>query len=207
MKKVIRYLAVLMACAALVFFWYHMHAKRQETRRQIDLTKKTVILQFENIQKLETASATSQKVVAWKQEFKDFFPDASRDNLVQNFLFEDSMEMIIEAKITAGFDLSGFNSEWIHVNKDMSITLTLPRAQVLSAALLPSTKPFIRKRGILSQWDLQMETEIRNQALEQMTNDAVEKWLLLRAEDQAERIFSTLLGTFWVQVQDVVISK
>jgi hypothetical protein len=44
---------------------------------------------------------TMQKTVQGKQGLKDIVPSRTWDNLVQNFLFEDSLEMIVVAKIVA----------------------------------------------------------------------------------------------------------
>jgi hypothetical protein len=64
------------------------------------------VTQLEKLSNLETASITMQKTVQGKQGLKDLIPSTTRDNVVQKFLFEDSIEMIATAKITAGFDLS-----------------------------------------------------------------------------------------------------
>ncbi|MBP6086046.1 hypothetical protein KA478_02455 [Patescibacteria group bacterium] len=44
---------------------------------------------------------TLQKVVRGKQAFRDLLPESLRDNALQDFLFEDSLDMIATAEIVA----------------------------------------------------------------------------------------------------------
>jgi Protein of unknown function (DUF4230) len=146
-----------------------------------------------------------QKTVQWKQWLKDLIPNSTRDNVVQKFLFEDSIEMIATAKVTAGFDLSQITTWSIIINEDNTVILTLPKAKILQYALTPETKPFLRRRWILQPGDIQMETEVRNQTLEQMEKEAIEKWILKNAEKNAVDAFKVIMRTVGVTLKDVII--
>lgn len=206
MLKSLRYIMVIVVCITILFFWYHWYSTQQAKKQYIDLTKTTIVMQLESLNNIETASMTLQKTVEGKNWLKDLIPNSSRDNVVQNFLFEDTIELIATAKITAWFDLSKINSWSVLVNKDdMSVTLILPKAEVLQYSLTPDTKPFLRKRWILNAWDIALETEVRNQTLEKMKQEAIDKWLLQAAEKNANAAFKAILGSFGVNLNNVVI--
>ncbi len=205
MVKALRYIAIIVVCSTILFFWYKRYSIKQAEKAYVDLMKTTIITQLEALNRLETASMTMQKTVQGRQWLKDLIPNSTRDNVVQNFLFEDSIELIAMAKVTAGFDLSELNSGSVVVNPDKSITLILPKAEILQYSLLPDTKPFLRKRGVLNPWDIALETEVRNQTLEKMKDEALEKWILTNAEKNATDAFKGILGAFNITLKEITI--
>jgi Protein of unknown function (DUF4230) len=102
------------------------------------------------------------------------FPGYAVDNIIQKFLFEDSIHMVAYADIVAGFDLHKLTTGSITIENN-TISITLPKAIVLHTALTPETKPLVRKLGVLTKGDEQLETELRNKTLEAMTAEALEK--------------------------------
>lgn len=205
MIKTLRYIAIIIVSLTVLFFWYKRYSAKQAEKLYVDLTKTTIITQLEVLNKLETASMTMQKTIVWKQWLKDLIPNKTRDNVVQNFLFEDTIEMIATAKITAGFDLATMNTWSITVHEDKSVTIVLPKAQILSYSLTPETKPFLRKRWVLNPWDIQMETEVRNQALEKMKQESIDKWILVNAEKNATDAFKNIVWSFGIRLNKVLI--
>ena len=205
MIKALRYIAIIVVSLTILFFGYKRYSVKQAEKAYVDLMKTTIVTQLEALNRLETASMTMQKTVQGKQGLKDLIPNSTRDNVVQNFLFEDSIELIATAKVTAWFDLSWLNSWSVIVNEDKSITLILPKAQVLQYSLLSDTKPFLRKRWILNPGDIALETEVRNQTLEKMKNEALEKWILANAEKNATDAFRGILWAFNISLKDIQI--
>lgn len=205
MVKILRYIAIIVVCCTILFFGYHRYSQKQAEKKFVDLTKTTIVTQLEALNRLETAAMTMQKTVKGQQEFKDLVPNTNRDNVIQNFLFEDSLEMIVTARVTAGFDLSTISSWSITVNEDNTVSLTLPKPQVLQYMLKPDTKPFLRKRGVLTAGDIQLETEIRNQTLEKMKQEAIDKGLLQNAQENATMAFKSILSAFGVQLKEIIV--
>ena len=205
MRKTTRIVIILLLIISAILFWFIYQSKKIAQQALIDTTRATVITQLTSLSNLETASMTMQKTVQWKQWLKDFLPNSTWDNLVQNFLFEDTLEMVIVAKFIGWFNLSKIDAASVQVHEDWSATLTLPNAEILWLNLTSDTKPLLRKRGLLNQWDIQMETEIRNQALEQMRKEAIEQWLLHEAEKNAFDTFKTILEPFGVRLRDIKI--
>ena len=101
MIKALRYIAIIIVCCTILFFGYKRYSVKQAEKAYVDLMKTTIITQLEALNRLETASMTMQKTVQGKQGLKDLIPNSTRDNVVQNFLFEDSIELIATAKVTA----------------------------------------------------------------------------------------------------------
>lgn len=205
MRKSTRIIILLFGIISAALFSFIFESKKIAQKALIDTTRATIITQLTSLSNLETASMTMQKTVQGKQWLKDFLPNSTWDNLVQNFLFEDTLEMIIVAKFVWWFNLSKIDATAVQVHEDWTATLILPNAEVLWLSLTSDTKPLLRKRGVLNQWDIQMETDIRNQALEQMRKEAIEQWLLRAAEKNAFTIFSNILSPFWITLRDVVI--
>lgn len=206
MIKALRYIAIIGICAVILFFGYTTYTAKK-IQKEIDTTKTTIVLQLQWVSKLETATMTLQKVVRGKQAFRDLLPDSLRDNALQDFLFEDSLDMIATAEIVAWFDLSWLTTWSINLLADKSIVLTLPSATILHATLTPDTKPFLRKRGILTEGDIQLETDIRNKTLETLRQEALQKGLLAIAEQKARIAFSQLFYTLGLTLSDIIIVK
>jgi hypothetical protein len=206
MIKALRYIAIIAICTVILFLGYTFY-NAKKTQKEIDTTKTTIVLQLQWVSKLETATMTLQKIVKGKQAFRDLLPASMWDNALQNFLFEDSLDMIATAEITAWFDLAALTTWAVAVQPNRSIILTLPKAVILHAALTPETKPFLRKRGILTQGDIQLETDIRNKTLETLRSEAIQKGLLVTAEQKAIDAFGQLFSKIGYTLQDIVIAK
>ncbi len=206
MIKALRYIAIIGICAVILFFGYTTYTA-EKMQKEIDTTKTTIVLQLQWVSKLETATMTLQKVVRGRQAFRDLLPESLRDNALQDFLFEDSLDMIATAEIVAWFDLSWLTTWSINLLEDKSIVLTLPSATILHASLTPDTKPFLRKRWILTEGDIQLETDIRNKTLETLKQEALQKGLLAIAEQKARIAFSQLFYTLGLTLSDIIIVK
>jgi hypothetical protein len=206
MAKSLRSLAIIAVCIVVLFFGYeYFYAK--PLQKQIDTTKTTVVTQLSALSNLETARMTLEKIVEWKQWLEDLIPGKNWDNVIQKFLFQDSIQMIAYADIVAGFDLSKVTSGSILVGTWKNISITLPAAKILSASLTKDTKPFVRKLGLLNNWDLQLETEVRNKTVEAMTQEAIDKGILEAAEKNAQVALKTIVASIWYTLISVVISQ
>ncbi len=76
--------------------------------------------------------------------------------------------MTVEANVNAGVDLTKLSTGDIVVTMSGTETLvaiTLPQAEVFDVYLTENTKPFERKLGILSKGNVELETKMRNDAV------------------------------------------
>jgi Protein of unknown function (DUF4230) len=117
----------------------------------LDTTRITIINKLESVGNLETVTMRVEKIVEGKQGLVDLLPNYSFDNVVQKFLFEDSLQMVAYGDIAAGFDLREIATGSISITSGNIVSLMLPKAKILHASLAPETKPFIRKRGLLTK--------------------------------------------------------
>ena len=135
MLKALRPLSIIAICAVLFFFGYEFfYAKPLE--KEINTTKTTIVTQLVALNNLETARMTLAKNVEWKQWLEDLLPGKNRDNMVQNFLFEDSIQITAYADIIAWFDLKKYNANSVTVNADKTVTITLFSISVHSYIIL-----------------------------------------------------------------------
>lgn len=207
MVQFIRSLTVLIIVAAAAFFGYHWLQQSQRAA-QLDLQKVTIVNQLQSVGALETVKMTLEKEVEGQQGLSDLVPGYNFDNTIQKFLFQDSIKMIAYAEIVAGFDLTQLTTGSITIDPLTSgVTLTLPAPVVLHAALSPDTKPFIRTTGILTKGNEQLETQLRNGALEKMKAEALDKWILVEAQRRAKDALVPLLSGLGMQLVDVKVIK
>lgn len=179
------------------FRWYkHTQAQKKE----IDTTKTTIVMQLSAVSMLETATMHMQKIIAWKQWLDDLFPGSTRDNALQNFLFEDSIQIDAHALITAWFDLTHLGKDAIQIASSTAqttgsryISIVLPNPQIIHASLTKETAPFIRKRGILSAGDMTLETDMRNKTIDVMTQEAIDNGILDEAKKNAQKAIEKIL--------------
>lgn len=205
MIKLFRALAVIAVCGVILYI-AHIYQNKTALQKEIDLSRTTIVTQLVKMSNVETAKMSMQKIIAGKKAFEDLLPGNTVDNAIQNFLFEDSLQLVAYADITAWFNLNNISTGAVSVNENKEITLILPQAQILHASLTPETKPFTRKRGILSAGDVQLETDVRNKALEKMTAEAIQNWLIQRAQENAKDAFSKLFAPMWYTLKDVQFS-
>ncbi len=207
MSKILRAIAVIAVCVTIIYL-ANMYQNKTALQKEIDTTKTTIVTQLISLNNMETAKMSMQKIVEWKQWLEDLVPGKNWDNMIQNFLFEDSIKITAYADIIAGFDLTILNTGAINLSDDKkTITLTLPAPKILHASLTKETKPFVRKRWILSAGDLALESDVRNKTLEKMTQEAIDNGLLTQAQKNAQNAFSKLLEPLGYSIKEVVMQS
>lgn len=199
-------LAIIAICAVVLFFGYQRYyVAPNQQKAQIDLTKSTIITHLASIGNLETIRMNMQKTVEGKKWLEDILPNRDWDNVMQSFLFGDKIELIAYAEIVAWFDISNITTGDIKINPDNSITLTLPAPKILSAYLTKDTKPFLRETGILTKSNAELETQIRNETLKIMTNEAIQKNIFEVAIKNAGSALSPLINSMWFTLKEILI--
>lgn len=206
----IKQLRSLIIILVIVAIWYigFMQFQRRQQAIQIDLQKVTIVNQLQSIGALETVKIRLEKVVEGRQGLADLIPGYAIDNMVQEFFFKDSIKMIAYAEIVSGFDLTKISTGSVQVDQNTSgVTLMLPAPQLLHASLTPDTKPFLRTTGILTKGNEQLETQLRNGALETMKEEALQKGILIEAERRAKEALMPLMTALGMTLVDVRVAK
>lgn len=186
--------------------WYLFFQRQQETFI-IQSVHTTVVTQLEKIQDLWTAKMHLQKVVQWEKEMSDLIPGRNIDNTIGKFLFEDNILMTIDAEVVAGIDIQKLTQSGIVVHPDSSVSIHIPAAQILYTNLTDDTQLNTRETGILTKWDPQMETKLRNAVKKDMESAAIEKWILLEAEKNALTTIQSLLESSGIHIQEITIEQ
>lgn len=172
--KLIGSIVALMLIAICVILILNRHIF-EKTDSRVNLSQPAVVLQIQQLGKLETASYTLEKVVE----------AGKKGNPFQNLLFGDRILLIAHGKVIAGVDLQQITQDQVLVDGE-SLTITLPAPEILSSTLDNSqTKVYDRTKGYLTMGDQNLESEARLAAETSITQAACEGGILKEARESA----------------------
>ena len=145
----------------------------------INIDRPAVIRQIKALNRLETSSASIEKVIEAGQE----------GNPLYNLLVGDRILLIAHGQVIAGFDLSQLRDEDIILSSDgETATITLPPAQILVNQLdSAKTRVYSRERGVLTKGNIDLESEARRVAEQEILRAACEDGILDRATQEGRR--------------------
>jgi hypothetical protein len=171
-------LLVLVVIIALLFSsinpWNPLNYLGRPTAK-VDISRPAVVRQIQNLNRLETASYTIDKIIQAGTE----------GNVFQNLLYGDRILLVAHGTVVAGVDLSQMDDKAVTISgKDLKVTL--PATRILTTTLDEGqTKVFDRKLGLLSKGDMNLESQARTSAAAQIRQAACDDGILQRAADQA----------------------
>lgn len=192
LKILLRILILIVIIFVLFFAWNWL----QREAVIVTSSTKSVVAKLQSVNKLESAEMTITKIMRSEKGLVDIIPNMSIDNTIQDFLFQDKMIFEVEWKVIAWIDLSKVQTWDVFTQIDWSVKINLPEAEILHVVLDENSKPFDRKIGVFTKWNLETETKIRNKAKEEMEVEAVESGILevaqKNAKENLEKIFEDL---------------
>lgn len=166
----------------LLVTWFFVF--NNPTGTNINLSHTAVIKEIRNLQRLETASFTIEKVI----------DGGTSGNVFQQLLFGDKILLIAHGQVIAGFDLSQISEKDIVIN-DKNIRVTLPKPQILVTTLdNTQTKVYDRTRGILNPGDKDLESKAREAAQNSIKEAACKGDILKQASDNARKQLTAFLS-------------
>jgi hypothetical protein len=149
----------------------------------IDVSQPTVVDRIQRLQRLETVVYTMDKIVTGEKE-NTFFPD---------FLAGDRLLMMVHGEVVAGIDFSNLKPGDVQVD-GKQIRLHLPAAQIFSTRLDSArTRVYSRQTGLLVSTDPNLETQVRQQAEQQLQLAALADGILRTAQQNAASTITSLL--------------
>lgn len=154
-----------------------------------------VVTQMQQLNRLETASFTIEKVITG---------GVDRGSGLGNALLGDRLLFIAHGQVIAGVDLSQLQEQDVSVSADgQAITVRLPAAQILAHSLdNDKSRVYDRQTGIFQRGDPQLETQVRQEADRQIIDAACQDGILTQANDNAQEQLRALLLTMrFTQVQ------
>ncbi len=176
------FLAVSLLVALLLAGWFFIFKSSSGTT--INTSRAAVIKEMRNLQRLETASFTIEKII----------DGGTSGNMFSQLLFGDKILLIAHGQVIAGFDLSQMSEKDITV-EDKTIRMTLPKPQILVTTLdNTQTKVYDRSRGLLNPGDKDLETKAREAAQNSIKDAACKGGILKQASDNARKQLTAFLS-------------
>lgn len=178
---------VLFALAGVGFISYYVYTTFFVGQRGfvVDTSGTAVVQEIRNLQRLETASYTIEKIID---------AGTQNDSRFREFLFGDRILLIANAQIAAGFDLSRVADGDIVVSGD-TVRLNLPAPQILYTRLDNSrTRVYDRQQGLLTRGEKDLEAEARAEAELSLRQAACEAGILNTAEENGRKQLTAFLS-------------
>jgi Protein of unknown function (DUF4230) len=149
----------------------------------IDVSQPTVVDRIQRLQRLETVIYTMDKVVSGAKE-NPIFP---------NFLAGDRLLMLVHGEVVAGIDFSDLKPGDVRVD-GKKVRLHLPAPQIFRTRLdSAKTRVYSRQTGLLVSTDPNLETQVRQQAEQQLQEAAMADGILRNAQQNALSTIKSLL--------------
>jgi hypothetical protein len=151
-------------------------------------SSQAVILQIRSLARLETAQYTVEKVVTAEIGQGALAP-----------LFGDRLLLVAHGQVTAGLDLSKLSDSDISVGPDGKAIIILPAAEVF-ASTLDNQKSYVydRQTGLLTHGDVNLETQARQVAEQEIYQVAVEDGILTQAQANGATFIERLVKALGV---------
>lgn len=186
MRKITNIIVIFIVLAFGLFGWYFWNTFiKPESSSYINLDRAAVITEMRELQRLETATFTIEKIID---------AGSNQGNALKELLFGDKLLLIAQGEVIAGFDLSQMSDEAIQI-EGTKLTVTLPKPQILVTKLNnDQTKVYDRDTGILSKGDKDLEAKAREQAELSIRDAACKANILQQASDNARKQLGALFG-------------
>ena len=159
---------------------------------RIGVDQPTVVRQVRALERIETVSYNSDKVVSGERE-SSIFPD---------FLAGDRLLLVAHGEVIAGVDLAKLRPTDVQV-KGQNVAIHLPEPEIFTASLdSAKTRVYSRDTGLFSPADPNLEGEVRAEAEHQLRDAALSDGILKTAKtNAAQSVHRLLAGLGFTSVQ------
>ena len=150
---------------------------------RIDTSQPTVVMQIRRLSRLESVAFTMDKMVSGDREGR----------ILPAFLTGDKILLEVHGEAVAGVDLGQLGPDDVRLSgKD--VWVHLPPAQIFTVALDDQkTHVYSRTTGILVPVDPSLEGEVRENAVENLRESALQAGILPKAQQNACATVTKLL--------------
>lgn len=143
----------------------------------------TVVLQVRALARLETAQYTIEKVIT-----------AEIGQGALGALFGDRLLFVAHGEVIAGTDLSRMAGSDVIVSPDGRVTMILPAAEIFITKLdNDQSYVYDRQTGLLTHGDVNLETQARQVAEDEIEKAALEDGILNLAQTNAQAFVERLM--------------
>lgn len=172
----------------ILIFWYK---EFQNIKNEIYIQNTTALIvnQLQKTNKLTTTKMTVTKIIEAKKDFTEIIPGFDLDVQLRKILFNDRLLMTVEGIVNAWIDFSKINTWDVIISKEdtnLVVSIRLPSSEIFDVYLTENTKPFERTLGILSKWDINLETKMRNTAINSIKQEVLSWDILKIATENAQ---------------------
>lgn len=172
----------LLIVGALVFVG--IFVSREKSMFSIRTDRASVIKEMKELNRLETAQFTIEKVIDGGTQ---------QGNVFSQFLFGDRLLLIAHGVVVAGVDLSKLLGEDVRVDGD-NVVMKLPAPELFSVRLdSEKSTVYDRQQGLLSRGNKDLESEVRKAAELSIKDAACSGGILTQANDSAQKQMQKLL--------------
>lgn len=152
----------------------------------------TIVREVRSLARLETIQYTVEKVITAESGQGPF-----------GFLFGDRLLLVAHGTVIAGVDLGQVGPEDVWLDDEGRVYLRLPEAELFVATLdNETTYVYDRETGLLSQGSVDLESEARRAAEEEIREAALEDGILEQARVNAENFLYRFLRS--LEFRDVI---
>lgn len=143
----------------------------------------SVVLEIRSLARLETAQYTVEKIIT-----------AETGQGAFGFLFGDRLLFVAHGRVVAGVDFSKMAPGDIRASEDGRVSVVLPPAEVFNT-ILDNEESYVYNRdtGLLTRGDVNLETQARRVAEDEIEKAAVEDGILDMADQNARSYLERLL--------------
>jgi hypothetical protein len=171
--------------------WNQLAALVTGRSLSIDTSLPTVVNKIQRLQRLETVNYSMDKIVEGDRE----------SSVLPDFLVGDKLLLVVHGNVIAGIDLGQLKPSDVQI-EGHSIQVHLPSSQIFVTALdNAKTRVYSRTTGLLVPEDPNLESQVREQAQQQIQQAALADGILTTASKNASAaVTSMLLGLGFQQV-------
>lgn len=160
---------------------------------RFDVSSPTVVEKIRQLSRLETVEYSLDKIVEGERQ-SAWVPD---------FLVGDKLLLIAHGEVIAGVDLAQLKAGDVWVKGD-AVQVRLPAPQVLSARIDNGrSRIYSRTTGLLVSADLNLESEVRLAAEQQIAQAALDDGILDKARQNARASVTAMLYGLGFHTVDV----
>ncbi|HJX85795.1 MAG TPA: DUF4230 domain-containing protein [Candidatus Angelobacter sp.] len=147
------------------------------------VSQNAIVERVQRLQRLETVVYNMDKIVSGERS----------NPILPDFLAGDRVLMIVHGQVVAGIDFAQLQNGDITVT-GKQVHVRLPRAQVLMTRVdNAKTRVYSRNTGLLVPVDMDLETQVRQQAERELTEEALQGGILDAARTNARATVTSLL--------------
>ncbi len=154
----------------------------QRTTRT-DLSQPTVVDRIQKLQRLETVVYTMDKIVTGEKG----------SAILPDFLAGDRLLLLVHGEVIAGIDFQTLKPSDVQVN-GRRVRVRVPQAQLLVTRLDSSkTRVYSRQTGLLVPTDPNLESQVRDDAENELRRAALADGILQKAQENARSTMTNLI--------------